>query len=144
MNSELRTALTSSFVTEASVTSHPQADECIFQATDYWISTNKSLGFNWAIIAIDLTLYTTITRASGHLVTERRLGILQHYSFQGYDIENTLWIYVSDAYTETWVHKLIRQNAQASNNRILNVIRNDPGELIDLGTFKFGKQNKNP
>ena len=138
MNAELRNALTKAIKTIANVTSASQATECITQATDFWIEQHK--GQEWHIITIDLTLTTNSISAIRSVIARKSHGILQRFTFTGTHWTNTLVIYESDHYTETWVHELAIYVGSTSGNRILNIERNDPDtDMVDLGKFKFSK-----
>ncbi len=138
MNADLKNALTHTHKVIASVDSQVKAETCIAQAQDYWIQ--RHLGHEWTIVTIDVSLITIVTQAvSAKLVTKKELGVLQEYSLFGFTPSNSLWIYSSDKYTEAWVHSLVLSRATDPSNRILNVQRDDPGELLDLGSFDFSK-----
>lgn len=140
VNPDLRYALENSLKTTAPVTTVSDAIACVSQAEEFWIE--RHLRREWQIITIELTLQTTLIEAiSPSLITKKDLGILHNYKLQGFCRENLLIIYTSDQFTESWVHSLVLATSHPPTNRILNVVRNDPDELIDLGAFKFGNVN---
>lgn len=138
MNAELRNALLNAIKTVANVKSAAQATECVDQATNFWIEQHH--GQEWHIITIDLTLTTNSISAIRSTIARKSHGILQRFTFTGTTWLNTLVIYESDRYTETWVHELAIHIGSNSGNRILNVERNDPeSDMIDLGELKLLK-----
>lgn len=134
---DLAYALEHSFKTVAKVKSTAQSNAIVERATRYWLDLYKC--GEWHLITIDLTLLTNqLDSASPSIITRKEHGILRPDLFRGYSRPNTIWIYSTDRYTEQWVHDLVLRCApRHETGRVLNIVRDDPGEAIDLGEFKL-------
>ncbi len=137
----LKQALASTYKVEAIVKNAVDADMAAATATSFWLERHNGKNA-WHIITIDLTLSTHLVSSMGpSFMSQRSLGLLQRYTLHDFDRPNTLVIYASDRYTETWVHEWTLARSTADDSRILNIVRNDPGAVIDLGESNLLKAN---
>lgn len=133
----LKQALASTYKVEAVTKNQIDSDKATATATSFWLE--KHSGHPWHIITVDLTLSSHLVSSLGpQYMSQRSLGIMQRHTLFDFNEPNTLVIYTSDPFTETWVHEWAQARTTHDSSRILNIVREDKDTIVDLGVLNIG------